>query len=78
MAIDREGFRAWLTGQAPDIPVGHVRTSYDCALSLDESPLGSDVVVDRTHLPTEAEERAMAKARHPSNAAKDLGKASTA
>ena len=144
MAIDRDLFRAWLEEQEPDIPVGHVWTSTDCALShylnesrggrwsvgccavdvashrerrreplpawawtfleridrlravhraddpltarealtvldsVDESPPGSDLVVDLTHLSTEAEERAMAKARHPSNAARDLGKASTA
>jgi hypothetical protein len=143
MAIDREGFRAWLIGQEPDAAVGHVWTSIDCALahylnesrggrwsvgccavdvardrerareplpawawtflesvdrlrtvhrgddpltareallvldSIDEPP-GSDLVIDLTQFPTEAEERAMAKARHPSNAARDLGKASTA
>jgi hypothetical protein len=144
VAIDREGFRAWLIGQEPDVPVGHVWTSTDCALShylnqsrggrwsvgccavdvahdrerlreplpawawtflervdrlraiqcaddplsareallvldsVDEPPLGSNLVVDLTPLRTEAEERATAKARHPSNAARDLGKASTA
>ena len=144
MAIDRESFRAWLAGQERDIPVGHVWTSTDCALShylnesrggrwsvgccavdvaydgerrreplpawtwtflervdrlravhragdpltareallvlesVAESPLGSDKVIDLTNLATEAEERAMAKARHPSNAARDLGQASTA
>ncbi len=144
MAIDRESFRAWLSGQEPDIPVGHVWTSTDCTLShyLNESrggrwsvgccavdvanhqerrreplpawaqtflervdrlravhraddsltvreallvldsfelsPLGPDLVIDLTNLPTEAEERANAKARHPSNAARDLGKAGSA
>ncbi len=144
MAIDRELFRAWLSEHEPDIPVGHVWTSTDCALahylnesrggrwsvgccavdvdrdrkrrreplpawawtflarvdrlravhraddpltarealqvldSVDESPLGSDGVIDLTHLPTKTEERAKAMARHPSNAARDLGKASTA
>jgi hypothetical protein len=144
VAIDREGFRAWLIGQEPDAAVGHVWTSTDCALShylnesrggrwsvgccavdighdrgrvreplptwawtfleridrlraiqcaddpltarealmvldsVDESPLASELVIDLTHLPTEPEQRAMAKARHPSNAARDLGKASSA
>lgn len=144
VAIDREGFRAWLAGHEPDVAVGHVWTSTDCALShylnesrggrwsvgccavdvghgrerlreplpdwawtflermdrlraihradepltarealmvldtVEESPLGSGLVVDLTHLPTEAEERAMAKARHPSNAASEFGRASTA
>ncbi|HEX2069688.1 MAG TPA: hypothetical protein VHH54_05740 [Actinomycetota bacterium] len=144
MAIDRQGFRAWLIGQEPDVAVGHVWTSTDCALShylnesrggrwsvgccavevahdrerlreplptwawtfleridrlrtvhrgddpltareallvldsVDDAPLGPELVIDLTHLPTEAEQRAMAKARHPSNAARDLGTASTA
>ncbi len=46
--------------------------------SVDDTPLGTETVIDLTNLPTQAEERAMAKARHPSNAARNLGKASSA
>lgn len=113
MTIDREGFRAWLAMQGPDLFVGHLWTSTDCALSHyhNESrgsgwtggccgvEIGHQAgrlretlpasawtfleridrlrAIDLTSLATEDEERAMAKARHPSNAAR-RGEADTA
>ena len=139
MAIDREFFRAWLAGQELDVPVGHVWTSTDCALShylnesrggrwsvgccavdvandgdrrreplppwawtflerivrlraigragvpltvrealvvldsVHEPPHSSERLIDLTNLSTARAELERAKARHPSNAWRDLG-----